>query len=104
MFVFLSNAAHGITRMRNHYLRINSYLKSRGISFRTLVRRNLLFKSSLLSRGRRLSRCHIVLLRKLSLKFPWLYQHDKLCSEIALQDSHYSFDIVYDRDWPALKK
>ena len=23
--------------------------------------------------------------------------------EVSLQNSHYSFGIVYDRDWPALK-
>ena len=38
------------------------------------------------------------------LKAPLLYQHDKFYREVSLQDCHYSFVIVNERDWLALKK
>ena len=29
------------------------------------------------------------------------YRHDLFNREVSLQESHYSFVILYDRDWPA---
>ena len=39
----------------------------------------------------------------LSLMVPLLYQHGLFYREVSLQDSHYSFVNVTDRDWPAFK-
>ena len=35
----------------------------------------------------------------LTSKGPLFYQHDEFYREESLHDSHYSFVIVYDRDW-----
>ena len=44
-----------------------------------------------------------VILLYTCIKAAVLYQHDKFYREVSLQESHYSFLVVYDHDWAALK-